>query len=483
MKWRLTGRYLASAVLIVVVVIFINILLVTGFFIYQSVSPQYPFQQEEASAEAITRSFSKEIVLSEPGIAITSQGKEILERNHAWVQILNENGKEVYGYRVPSEAKTKYTPLDIVQTYKYLEEELMSIVFIGGKLGSGERYSYLLGFQNPNLERNILTYDIRKVGRFLQIGMLTLLCVDGFIALCIAYLFSKRLTRPLSSLIDGIKQLAQKNYRVHYETKGIYKDVFYNVNVLTEELRASELERKKLDRMKEEWIANISHDIKTPLASIQGYAEMMRDKDYDFTFEEMRDYAEIIERKSLYLKDVIEDLNLSTRLKNKELAINSKSVNIVSLVRNVVIDTLNDARYGNRNIEYRYSDEVILVEADDILIRRAIANLIYNAIVHNNEDVAVEVSVEKEGDFVRIVVEDHGKGIKKEELERIFDRYYRGTNTGELHKGSGLGMAIAHDIVKAHDGEIHVESELHQGTKIEILLRFQPHVKAKPSVL
>ena len=86
-------------------------------------------------------------------------------------------------------------------------------------------------------------------------------------------------------------------------------------------------------------------------------------------------------------------------------------------------------------------------------------------------------------DFVRIVVEDHGKGIKKEELERIFDRYYRGTNTGELHKGSGLGMAIAHDIVKAHDGEIHVESELHQGTKIEILLRFQPHVKAMPSVL
>lgn len=68
-------------------------------------------------------------------------------------------------------------------------------------------------------------------------------------------------------------------------------------------------------------------------------------------------------------------------------------------------------------------------------------------------------------------MEDHGKGIKKEELERIFDRYYRGTNTGERHKGSGLGMAIAHDIVKAHGGEIHVESELHSGTRIEILLQ------------
>ena len=438
MKWRLTGRYLASVVLIVVIVISINIVVVTGIFIQQSQAPQYPFQQGEATAEVITRSFSQEIVMSGSEIDITEQGKETLEHNHAWVQILDENGKEVYGFRVPPEARTKYTPMDIIQSYKYMEKELMSTVFIGEKLGKGDRYSYLIGFQNPYLERNILTYDLRKVGRVLQIGILTLLCIDGFIALCIAYLFSKRLTRPLSSLIEGIKQLAHKNYRVRYETKGLYKDVFYNVNVLTEELQASELERKKLDRMKEEWIANISHDIKTPLASIQGYAEMMRDKDYDFTIEEMRDYAEIIERKSLYLKDVIEDLNLSTRLRNKRLTLNLKSVNIVSLVRNVIIDTLNDARYGNRNIEYQYSDDVILVEVDDILIRRAVANMIYNAIVHNDENVAVEVIVEKEGDFVRIVIKDHGKGIEKEELERIFDRYYRGTNTGECTKDPAL---------------------------------------------
>lgn len=470
MKWRLTGRYLVSVVLIVIVVIFINILVVAGLFKYQSVSSQPPFQQDEASAEAITRSFDKEIVLSESGMAISQQGKETLEHNQAWLQILDENGEQVYGYHVPPEAKTKYTPKDIVQTYKYMEEELMSTVYIGEKQGNRKRYSYLIGFKNPDLERHILTYDTQKVGRFLQLGILILICVDGFIALCIAYLFSKRLTRPLSMLIDGIKQLAHKNYQVHYETKGIYKDVFYNVNMLNEELRSSELERKKLDRMKEEWIANISHDIKTPLASIQGYAEMMRDKEYDFTVEEMRDYAEIIEQKSLYLKDVIEDLNLSTRLRNKGVTLNLKRINIVSLVRNTVINTLNDTRYGNRNINFQYSDELILKEADEILIRRAVTNLIYNAVVHNDEDVVIQVNVEKEGEFVKIVVKDHGKGIKKEELERIFDRYYRGTNTGELHKGSGLGMAIAHDIIKAHNGEIHIVSEFHSGTRIEIML-------------
>ncbi|WP_055108183.1 sensor histidine kinase [Paenibacillus ihumii] len=471
MKWRLTGRYLASVVLIVVIVIFINILVVTGLYLYQNNSPKYPLYPEDDSVVSLTRSFSKEIIVSESGAAITEEGKETLERNEAWIQILDEDGREVYGYRVPVGAKTKYTPIDIVQAYKYMEKELMSTVFVGESSGNGERYSYLIGFENPYLERNIFTYDIRTVGRFLQIGIVTVICVDGFIALCIAYLFSKRLTRPLHGLIDGIKQLAHKKYNVRYETKGVYKDVFHNVNVLSEELQASEAERKKLDRMKEEWIANITHDIKTPLASIQGYAEMMKDKDYDFTVEEMRDYAGIIEQKSHYLKHVIEDLNLSTRLKNKKLTLNLKNLNIVSLVRNAVIDMLNDARYGNRNIDFRYSDEVIKMDVDEILIRRAVSNLIYNAVVHNDEGVAVQVSVRKQGNFVQIVVEDHGKGIKKEELERIFDRYYRGTNTGELHKGSGLGMAIAHDIVKAHGGEIDVASELHRGTRIEIKLQ------------
>ena len=83
---------------------------------------------------------------------------------------------------------------------------------------------------------------------------------------------------------------------------------------------------------------------------------------------------------------------------------------------------------------------------------------------------AIQVEVKKSGLDVWICVEDNGKGIREEELERIFDRYYRGTNTGELHKGSGLGMAITHDIVKVHGGEVNVTSELHHGTRIEIRL-------------
>ncbi|MGO4533081.1 sensor histidine kinase [Paenibacillus sp. 2TAF8] len=163
-------------------------------------------------------------------------------------------------------------------------------------------------------------------------------------------------------------------------------------------------------------------------------------------------------------------MNLSTRLRNKGLSLNLKSVNLVSLVRNTVIDTLNETQYGSRNISFRHSDDTILKDVDEILIRRAVTNLIYNTVVHNSENVSIVVCVEKKGESVQIVVEDHGSGIRKEELERIFDRYYRGAHTGGLHKGSSLGMAIANDIVKAHDGKIQVISEVDIGTRIEILL-------------
>ncbi|MFD0710951.1 sensor histidine kinase [Paenibacillus sp. GCM10027626] len=470
MKWRLTGRYLLSVVLIVIIVVVMNMTVAAGLLILQALDKNPLFDREGASSEAITRSFTQYIVPAASGIAITEQGKEVLQHNQAWIQILDESGNQLYSYQAPEEAKAKYTPLDIIHIYKYLEIDT-STVFVGEKELQNHRYSYLIGFKDPNLRRYVVTLDYRTLSQAFKTGSLILIIIDGLIALCIGYLFSKRLTQPLHILIDGIRRLANKNYNFHYKPKGVYKDVFHNVNLLSTELQASELERKKLDQMKEEWIGNISHDIKTPLASIQGYAEMMKDKDYQFTVEEMRDYAEIIERKALYLKDVIEDLNLSTRLKNKELTLNTKNVNLVKLIRNTVIDTLNDSRYANRTIDFQCSSEVIKLNVDEILFRRAISNLIYNAIVHNDEAVAIQVSIELNDKLITIRILDNGKGIHPDELDRLFDRYYRGTNTGELHKGSGLGMAITRDIIHAHGGEIDVDSKLNAGTCIEIRMK------------
>ncbi|MFJ8258571.1 sensor histidine kinase [Peribacillus asahii] len=469
MKWRLTGRFLLSVVIVVILVIFINILTFLALLIAQSAFNIPIFQDRETiSAESFTRRFQEHITFSNNEVAISNQGKKELIKHEAWVQILDENGKELYGYRLPEGIKKKYTPLEVVNIYKYVEKDIYATVFVSGKKIDNYNYSYLIGFEHPSsIEKITLSYDSRDLLHNFKIGSILILLIDGLIALLIGYLFSKRLTKPLYILIDGIKRLANKDYNINYEPKGIYKDVFYNVNYLSNQLTENERERKKLDQMKEEWIGNISHDMKTPLASIQGYAEMMKDPEYQFSLDEMREYAEIIERKSLYMKDVLEDLNLTMRLKNKELTLNKKTINIVTLLRNIVIDILNDARYSNRNIEFQVHQEMIRVDVDEILVRRALTNLIYNAMVHNDSKVKIVVSVKKK-DRTHISIKDDGKGIKKEELNRIFDRYYRGTNTGESHKGSGLGMAIANDIIRAHDGEIRIDSVVGHGTTIKI---------------
>ncbi|WP_163102831.1 HAMP domain-containing sensor histidine kinase [Peribacillus alkalitolerans] len=470
MKWRLTGRYLMSVVLVVILVILINIFTILLLLIVQVTLNVPIFQAKESTpAETFTRSFQEHIMASNDEIAISEKGKKELISNKAWIQILDENGKEVYGYRIPVGIKKKYTPLEVVNSHKYVEADTSSTVFISGKKINNKKYSYFIGFKNPYIEKIIFSYDSRNILHKIKVGSIVLLLIDSFIALLIGYFFSKRLTHPLQTLISGIIRLANKDYNVLYEPKGIYKDVFYNVNSLSNQLKENEKERKKIDLLKEEWISNISHDIKTPLASIQGYAEMMKDQEYHFSLEEMREFAEIIEKKSLYMKELIEDLNITTRLKNKELALNTKTINIVTLLRNTVIDILNDARYSNRNIKFQVQNEIINIEVDEILIRRAFNNLIYNAIVHNDSKVNIVVSIESK-ERTHITIMDDGKGIKKEDLNRIFDRYYRGTNTGESHKGSGLGMAIAKDIIQAHNGEISISSVIDHGTKIEIEL-------------
>ncbi len=457
-----------SIVLVVTFVIFINLFIMVGLLIAQSAFDAPIFQKNETSPEQFTRQFHHHVSIMRDDVSITEQGKEELLERQAWIQILNENGQEVYRFRAPAEVQEKYIPSELIQMYKYKEINALTTIFVGEKKGTESTYSYLIGIEDPNINRYFITFDYRSFDSWLKIGVLIFL-TDIFIALLIGYFFSKRLTQPLHSLINGIKKLANKDYNINYEPKGLYKDVFYNVNYLSNQLIAYEKERKKLNQMREEWIGNISHDIKTPLASIQGYAEMIRDPDYDFSLTEVREYAEIIEKKSVYIKEVIEDLNLTTRLKNKEFVLNKKTVNIVSLLRSMTIDILNDPKYAKQNIEFQVSQENIPIEVDAVLIRRALTNLIYNAMIHNAPHVKIVVGIEKK-ERTLITIKDNGRGIKKEELDKIFERYYRGTNTGDAHKGSGLGMAIAKEIIQEHHGEITIYSEVGQGTTIEVQL-------------
>ncbi|MCC0640029.1 MULTISPECIES: sensor histidine kinase [unclassified Clostridioides] len=462
MKWKITRNFMLTIVFIVISVVIINI---ASILYVISTNNFFNVVGSKNSPEEFARSFEKELYEKNGEFKLSKVGIDKLKKSHFWVQVLNDSGEELYGVNVPTNTPKKYTPFQMVNNYKYIETEYTN--FVLEKYLGNKHLNIIIGMPSRDVSRIILTYSQDNAKAILNKIITLTLVIDGMVALSIGYLFSRKLTKPISNVIWSIETMANGNYSLYLKNRGIYEEVFENINMLADTLRVNEAERKENEEMREEWLANITHDINTPLASIQGYAEIINDKDYEFVEEELREYTEIIYNKSKYIKNLVDDLNLSTRLKNNSLVLNKKKINLVSLVRNIIIDILNDNRYKNRNIEFVSYEDLIEVYVDSILFRRAITNLIFNSIVHNKEETLIKIEIVKK-DTIEIIIKDSGVGISKNDLKHIFEKYYRGTNTGELHKGSGLGMAISKEIIEIHKGSIYVNSEIGIGTEVVI---------------
>ena len=154
------------------------------------------------------------------------------------------------------------------------------------------------------------------------------------------------------------------------------------------------------------------------------------------------------------------------RLRNQEMPLQRQETNIENFVREIIIDLLNDPEFHASQLHFASENSELSWDIDQHLMKRALLNFIYNAFIHNDEHVEVFVNVTEDA----ITIQDNGKGISAEDQEQIFDRYYRGTNTAEHVRGTGLGMAISRDIIIAHGGKVKLTSQIGKGTKIRISL-------------
>ncbi len=180
------------------------------------------------------------------------------------------------------------------------------------------------------------------------------------------------------------------------------------------------------------------------------------------------EYAQIIEKQSLHMQNLLDDLNLTMRLRHQQLPLTLNEVNMVPFIREIVIETLNTPQYEQANLTFEATTENSLHQIDEHFMRRAIMNFLHNALLHNAPDVSVHVSVDEH----TLSISDNGKGgiAPPEDLEHIFERYYRGTNTDNT-AGTGLGTAIARDIIEAHGGTVTITSEKGKGTCVIIDLQ------------
>ncbi|MFJ8457856.1 sensor histidine kinase [Lysinibacillus xylanilyticus] len=460
MKWKVTGLYIVS---LIGLTMFILIVL---FFAFSYLVFSYN-QEGMDDPEGLVIAFQKEIIVEDESVSITNKGKKFLQEHGAWLQVLNHNSDEVFQMYKPENTPTHYPPSELILRYKYAVGDYTT--FVAKLDNSTQAESYIIAFPSKQALRKSVYFNFDNFTSLYPYGILMLIGVTILCILLFAYIVARYMSNPVVTIIEHINRLKQGQYKQVSKKRGIYADVYANLNQLSHQLEDINFQRKKLDTMREEWIVNISHDLKTPLSSIKGYSEVIANQDYKITAQEMYKYAEVIQNKTVYIEKLVNDLKLTYQLKNTLLPIKKTTVDIIDLTRESIIEFMNMPNYKDRLIEFECSQEQLLIIADPGLIQRVLVNLINNALIHTDLDTYVQVYIKQTPTHAVVTIIDNGDGINKKDLPHIFDRYYRGTNT-DPKNSSGLGMAIVKEIIVAHGGEIVVESSKGDGTKITFQL-------------
>ncbi|MDR3239695.1 MAG: cell wall metabolism sensor histidine kinase WalK [Clostridiales bacterium] len=226
----------------------------------------------------------------------------------------------------------------------------------------------------------------------------------------------------------------------------------------------------KLDNMRKEFVANVSHELRTPLTTVKTYTETL----LDGALEEpsvAEGFLKVVFSEAERMTLLVQDLLELSRLDNKQLKLNLEIVDLNGLLRHSVKQNIVLAEKKRQKMLFTPAERECFIEADENRINQVLTNIISNSVKYSPEDAAISISVETEADYYRVYVKDNGMGIPREDLQRIFERFYRVDKArSRAMGGTGLGLAIAKEIMEAHGFRITARSELGKGATM--ILRF-----------
>ena len=288
---------------------------------------------------------------------------------------------------------------------------------------------------------------------YLSISLIFIALLNYFVLELLFNSYGKKQIKRISDILP--ENILQEEENVNFQQLGerIQKNV-------------SEIDMmKEMEDYRKEYIGNVSHELKTPLFSIQGYVETLKDGAVENL--NIRDkYLERIGNSVERLLNIVTDLDQISKYEAAEISINYSVFDINALTKEI-FDLLEiDAQKKSAKLVLQTSQTAIMVRADKQKISQVLTNLISNAIHYSNrEEALIKVITKTEQEKVKIIVQDNGMGIKPEVLPRIFERFYRvETSRNRKDGGSGLGLAIVKHILEAHHQSITVESKYLEGT-------------------
>ncbi len=284
------------------------------------------------------------------------------------------------------------------------------------------------------------------------------------ITISISLRFAETLIQPLRELKEFANELAHGNYNIKLKNKKIRNDEIGDL-AQTFEHMATEIDKTR--RLKEEFISSISHELRTPLTSIKGWSETLGYE--NITRDELDLGLGIIQDETERLIKLVEELLDFSRLSSDRIRLQVDIVDVEALAKGVVNQLKVKAIENNIKLLSKFEvADLNPIQGDKNRLRQVLINLIQNAIKFTPPEGEIDVIVSQDEEFTTIKVKDTGSGIKKENLEKVLDKFFQ----EDINKsGSGLGLAISNEIVKLHGGKMKIESEKDVGTTITFTLK------------
>jgi signal transduction histidine kinase len=327
-------------------------------------------------------------------------------------------------------------------------------------------YVILSGAQYDNMADMVRgSYILRAAGRALVISLL----VTGLVGLLIFGF----LTQRLRSVTHSVTRFAGGDYeeRVKYRSNDELGQLADSFNQMADTIVASIDEMKRVDRKRRELVANVSHDLRSPLASIQGYLETIALKGPSLTAARRQEYLDVVTRNVESLGALVSELFELSKLDAGQVEVKREPFSSSELVQDLVLQFRPQAAGKRIDLRADIPSDLLMVSADIALIERAIVNLIDNAIQFTPEGGSVRVHTERVNGSVELSVSDTGPGISPEEIDSIFERFYRVEKSRSRGRGgAGLGLAITRRIVELHGSQIRVDSRIGKGTTFSFRL-------------
>ncbi|MFP4974621.1 sensor histidine kinase [Paenibacillus sp. CN-4] len=441
--YRILSRFAAATMFISVFLLMVNFVLL-GTLVFKEA-------EGNASPEGVVRQVA-EGLKPQPGggYVLDVQAAGQLRQSQAWAMLLDESGRVVWDDERPAEVPQSYTLTEVAKFSRYYIKEYPVYIW------ELDHRLLVVGYPKQSHWKYQFSFLSEWV-KELPTRLVILLIFNGVLALVISAVIGARLIRSIRPLLQGVHNLAREQ-TVQLDAKGLFGSLAASINEASAKLAQKNAALKARDEARSNWIAGISHDIRTPLSMILGYASDM--EEHPEIPAEQRQQAGIIRRQGEKLRSLVSDLNLVSMLEYEMQPLHKKELRLSVLARQAAADTLNNGLDERYAIELHLDNEPVKIRGDEKLLLRAIGNLVNNSVRHNPEGCRITLETTLAEDRYCLTVKDDGQGIPPERLAEITELPYSAKRTRPVHQGQGhgLGLPMVARITEAHGGTLVVKN-------------------------